>query len=109
MARFVRSPVAVTGILALVLVAACGSGATPAPSASPPPTPTLSAPPDVSPSAGPSASPASSTTYVVRKGDTLIAIAKRFHITLVALKRANPLIGDPTKLKIGAKLVIPAP
>jgi LysM repeat protein len=44
----------------------------------------------------------------VVKGDTLVAIAARHHVTLKALRSANPQVTDPTKLQIGEKLTIPA-
>jgi LysM repeat protein len=47
-------------------------------------------------------------TYVVAKGDTPISIAKKFKITSAQLLAANK-IEDAHKLKIGQKLVIPAP
>ena len=83
---------------------AVGGIATAAPSIAP----TLPLTP--APSLTPGTSPAPSqdaTTYVVRKGDTLTAIAKRLHVTLRALQAANPQVKDPTKLQIGDKLVIP--
>lgn len=46
--------------------------------------------------------------YVVVKGDYLAGIARKHGVTLKALQAANPGI-VPTKLKIGQKLVIPAP
>ena len=104
-----RSPAA-AGLLAIVIVAGCGSSPTPSPSpsalpSSPPPS---VAPASPSPEASASASP-SARIYVVRKGDTLIAIAKANGITLAALRKANPQVTDPTKLRVGQKLVIPAP
>jgi LysM repeat protein len=54
----------------------------------------------------PQAVSSSSRTYVVRPGDSLIAIAQRFHISAAALARANPF--DPSHvLHIGVKLRIP--
>ncbi len=50
----------------------------------------------------------SKKTYVVAKGDTPTSIAKKFKITSAQLLAAND-IEDATKLKIGRKLVIPAP
>jgi LysM repeat protein len=47
-------------------------------------------------------------TYVVAKGDTPVSIAKKFKITSAQLVAAND-IEDAHKLKIGQKLVIPAP
>lgn len=50
----------------------------------------------------------SKKTYVVAKGDTPTSIAKKFKITSAQLLAAND-IEDAHKLKIGRKLVIPAP
>ncbi len=48
------------------------------------------------------------TEYIVVKGDTLGKIAKtKFGVTLKALEDANPGV-QPTKLKVGQKLTIPA-
>lgn len=93
-----------------LMLGACGAAATPSPSPSPIPTPTPTvapAPPSVEPAATPEPT-ASVTIYVVRSGDTLIGIAKKFKITLKALRAANPQVTDPTKMQIGEKLVIPA-
>ncbi len=46
--------------------------------------------------------------YTVAKGDTLAKIAKAQGVTLTELTKANPA-AEPTKLKIGQKLQIPAP
>ena len=45
--------------------------------------------------------------YVVVKGDTLAKIAKKNGVTLKALQAANPGV-EPTKLKAGQKLSVPA-
>lgn len=45
--------------------------------------------------------------YTVVKGDSLAKIAKKVGVTLKALQDANKTV-QPTKLKIGQKLVIPA-
>ena len=50
----------------------------------------------------------SKKTYVVAKGDTPVSIAKKFKITSDQLLALNN-IEDAHKLKIGQKLVIPAP
>ena len=47
------------------------------------------------------------TEYVIVKGDTLAKIAKKNGVTLKALEAANPNV-QPTKLKVGQKLTIPA-
>jgi LysM repeat protein len=98
-------------------VAACGGGATPtsepSPSLttaptdiyaqSPGPSGAASTAPDAS--AGPSA-PVGAKTYTVKKNDTMWAISQKLGITLAALIAANPTV-DPTKMRIGAVLVIP--
>ncbi len=69
-----------------------------------------SARPSVPPSAAPTATPApAGTSYAVEKGDTLVAIAAKFKITVDALRAANPQVTDPTKLQIGQVLTIPKP
>jgi LysM repeat protein len=45
--------------------------------------------------------------YVIVKGDTLAKIAKNNHVSLKALEAANPNV-QPTKLKPGQKLTLPA-
>lgn len=47
------------------------------------------------------------TEYVVRSGDTLWLLAKRYHTTVDAIKKLNGLINDT--LQIGQVLQIPAP
>jgi LysM repeat protein len=51
--------------------------------------------------------PVGGTEYVVAKGDTFGALAKKLHVSVKAITDANPGV-DPTKLKIGQKLHIPA-
>jgi LysM repeat protein len=48
----------------------------------------------------------SKKSYVVAKGDTPLKIAKKFKVPFDDLLTANK-IDDPTKLKIGQKLIIP--
>ena len=51
--------------------------------------------------------PAATTTkYRVKKGDTMIAIAAKFGITLKELQKANPKV-KPRELKVGQILIIP--
>jgi LysM repeat protein len=52
--------------------------------------------------------PSAATEYSIVKGDTLEKIAKNFHVTIKAITEANPGI-EPTKLRIGQKIQIPAP
>ncbi len=98
-------------------VAACGGGATSAPSASPSATPASSDifAPSPAPSEAASESPAVSAapsapvggrTYTVKKNDTMWAISQKFGITVDALIAANPTV-EPNKMRIGAVLVIP--
>ncbi len=110
-----RVRAALVAVALLATVTACGgSAASPSqppasvapaasfavPSAAPLPTPTPV--PSVAPATG-------GTTYTVKKGDTLWAIAQRHKITLKALQDANPQLKDPNVLKIGEKLTIPTP
>ena len=52
--------------------------------------------------------PPAGTEYTVASGDKLSTIAKRFNVTVTALREANPGV-EPTKLQIGKTLHIPAP
>ena len=45
--------------------------------------------------------------YTIAKGDTFSSIASRYHVTVNAIKEANPGV-EPNKLQIGKKLHIPA-
>ncbi len=47
------------------------------------------------------------TEYVVVKGDSFSKIAKKFGVTVKAVEAANPGV-EPTKLKVGQKISIPA-
>jgi LysM repeat protein len=113
----------------VVAVAGCGgSSTTPSPSPgassdvpteSPSATDTVTLPPEVTPGLPPEATPAPTdqppaetpapegTQYIVKKGDTMYAISKKFGITLQALIDANPQVKDPRKLQVGQKLTIP--
>jgi LysM repeat protein len=72
------------------------------------PTPTATA--TVEPSE-PAASVAAATPriYTVAKGDTLRGIAQQFKLTMDELLGANPTITNPSRIKIGQKIVIPFP
>lgn len=48
-------------------------------------------------------------TYIVVRGDTLAAIAKRFNTTVFALLRLNPQIHNPNRLFVGQRIQVPAP
>jgi LysM repeat protein len=56
--------------------------------------------------AGAPAATASGTTYVVKPGDSIFAIASRYKVSQDALMKLNR-ISDPKKLRIGMKLAIP--
>jgi LysM repeat protein len=47
-------------------------------------------------------------TYVVRSGDTLSGIARRFGLTLADILKANPLVKDPNRIQVGQQLKMPA-
>ena len=48
-------------------------------------------------------------TYVVKRGDTLSAIAKRYNTTVATLLRLNPQIRNPNRLWVGQRIQVPAP
>jgi LysM repeat protein len=58
-------------------------------------------------SASKPASSSSSTTYVIKSGDTLGAIASHYGVSVAALKAANHIV-DEKKLAVGQELRIPA-
>ncbi|MEH7096055.1 SH3 domain-containing protein [Neobacillus vireti] len=49
----------------------------------------------------------SSTVYMIKKGDTFTKIAKDLGITVTAIQKLNPSV-NPTKLKVGQPIKIPA-
>jgi LysM repeat protein len=52
--------------------------------------------------------PSSPTKYTVKSGDSLAAIAKKYNVSLAALKKANPnLASRDWRIYSGSKLVIP--
>lgn len=99
----------ITVLVAVLTLTACGSAATPSPSPADTPTPSVAAPVTPAPTPAEAAPTAPAEIYVVRSGDTLVAIAAKRGITLKALRAANPEVTDPRALRIGQKLVIPAP
>jgi LysM repeat protein len=72
------------------------------------PTNPAPASPPIEPVQPPTAPAQSATDYVIVKGDTFSTVAKKFHVSLKALVDANPSV-EPTKLKIGQSVHIPAP
>ena len=45
--------------------------------------------------------------YVIQKGDSFYTIGKKLHVSVKAIQEANPNV-NPSKLKIGQKIQIPA-
>ena len=78
----------------------------PAPKAEvkPLPPPPMPAPVRVAPAEAPAVG---GETYVVKKGDTLYGIARRYGLKAKDLQEANN-IPNPNRIKIGQKLIIPA-
>jgi LysM repeat protein len=110
-----RLRAALVAVALLAAVAACGGSAASPSQAPASVAPVASfavpsaAPPTVEPTVAPTTAPAGGTTYTVKKGDTLWAIALRYKTTIKAIQDANPSLTNPDVLKIGQKLVIPAP
>ncbi|MCC6167959.1 MAG: LysM peptidoglycan-binding domain-containing protein [Caldilineaceae bacterium] len=52
--------------------------------------------------------PANTTVYVVQRGDTLSAIARRNQTTVAAILALNPQIRNPNRLYVGQRIWIPA-
>ncbi len=85
------------------------SGAAPNPPAANPPVADAGGTPPNPPAANPPLVDAGgSKEYTVAKGDYFLKIAKAHGITVADMTKANPNV-DSRKLKIGQKLVIPAP
>jgi LysM repeat protein len=53
--------------------------------------------------------PRAQTIYTVKRGDTLIRIARMFNTTVAAILAANPSIRSANRIYPGQRLVIPAP
>ncbi len=74
------------------------------------PTPRESATASGEPSPSPTKAPAPTpSTYTVKSGDTLSAIAAKYKVTVDDLLAANPDLKDPNQLQIGDKIIIPLP
>lgn len=48
-------------------------------------------------------------TYIIKTGDNLYSIAKRYHISIERILAANPQIKDPSSLYPGTSITIPLP
>ncbi len=75
----------------------------PTPTAAPPPVPTTVAPVPPSTTAAPTSS---SLTYTIQSGDTLVAIADRFNVSVDDIVTANSL-DNPDIISVGQQLTIP--
>jgi len=104
-------------ILLVATLAACGQVIT-LPTATPPPTPTIEVtlaatprptatpvPYTPAPTPTPTATP-TPIIYTVQRGDTLLAIARKYGVTVAALQETNGIL-DPRALRIGQQLIIP--
>ena len=60
----------------------------------------------VAPTEVPAATP---IVYTIKKGDTLLKVAKAHGITIEALMAANPAIKNPNKISEGQQITIPGP
>jgi LysM repeat protein len=70
-------------------------------------TSTVATPIPEQPQTPPNPPPATASDYTIAKGDTFSTIAKKFHVPTKSLLEANPSV-EPTKLKIGQTIHIPA-
>lgn len=97
------------GVAALALFflpALLGFGGKDKPSASPSPS-VVAVTPSPSPTAVPVPTP---QVYVIKQGDTLSKVAKKFGVTLDQLLAANKeTIKDPDKISVGDEIIIPVP
>jgi hypothetical protein len=102
----IAGAIAISALILFMLPALFGFGG---PSASPTPSASSRAAP--SRSAAPTPVPApTATVYVVKSGDTMSKIAKKFGVSLDDLIAANKdTIKNPDKLAVGNEVIIPSP
>jgi LysM repeat protein len=62
--------------------------------------------PSACPAYAPPSTVSGATVYIVRRGDTLYSIARRYHTTVTAIAWANG-IANPHRIWVGQRLVIP--
>ena len=104
-----RAPSFAATTLISILLAACGGGGDPSPTATlPPALPTQPALLEVTPTPTPTEQVQGSQEYTVEDGDTLSGIADQFGVTVDAIIAANQ-IANPDLLQPGDTLTIPAP
>ena len=78
------------------------------PVVAPPPPPVVDvAPPPPPVNVAPAVVETPSQEHVIVKGDTFALLATKYHVSVNAIKQANPNL-NPTRLKIGDKVKIPA-
>ncbi|MCB0114353.1 MAG: FxLYD domain-containing protein [Caldilineaceae bacterium] len=107
-------------VMAVWLLGGCGQIITPTPTPQPTATPTIEivALPTLPPTATPAPyTPAPTPTptvtptpviYQIQPGDSLLAIAQQYDLTVAALQDANGIL-DPRTLQVGQQLIIPSP
>ena len=102
----IAGAIGISALILFMLPALLGVGG---PSSSPSPSASSQAAP--SRSAAPTPVPApTATVYVVKSGDTMSKIAKKFGVSLDDLIAANKdTIKNPDKLAVGAQVIIPLP
>ncbi len=61
----------------------------------------------VGPPPRPTPPPRRTRPYIVQRGDTLSAIARRFGVTVSDILAVNPQITDPNVLRVGQRIFIP--
>ncbi len=97
--------VGIAALALFMLPALLGMGGAPGGSGGPSRSPTATV--DASPTAVPAPTP---QVYVIKQGDTLLKVAKKFGITLDALLAANKTtIKNPDRIAIGDQIIIPGP
>jgi LysM repeat protein len=89
-----------------VLKLSPGGAPAPSPAPTPTPTPTPSVRPSPTPRASAAPAPSGGSTYTVKVGDTLGAIAARFGTTSTVLAKLNG-IADPSFIRVGQVLRLP--
>jgi LysM repeat protein len=107
-------------ITSLAFLAGCGQIITPTPTPTPPPTPTVAMaaiatlPPTATPAPyTPAPTPTATVTptpviYQIQPGDSLLAIAQSYGLSVASLQDANGIL-DPRTLQVGQQLIIPSP
>ena len=80
-----------------------GSTATPSPTPEPPPVATPTRPPEPTLTV-----PPGGTLHILKSGETLTALSKKYGVSLQKIQAANQGL-DARKLQIGSKIIIPAP